>query len=144
MSNIVHLQNRHFAGSHRQFFLLLSTSSHAELYEHLAKTLYYMLAETSDPVVIYQRLPTNELQLAYTFPLASMSEQSNRVPSICSTADFSSSTLAYHALKDKNEVLGYAGYSPPPCATTTSEIETLIDIAAHQWRLLNAKQMADQ
>ncbi|WP_018918230.1 hypothetical protein [Vreelandella zhanjiangensis] len=139
MSKIFYLHNRRLVGQHSQSFLLLSASSHAELYEQLAKTLYYMLVEKSSPVVIYQRLPTDELHLVYAFPFENMPEPHSRM---CSTAEFSSSSLNYHVLKDKHEVLGYVGYPPSTCAGVAREIEALIDIATHQWRLLNAQQMA--
>ncbi len=144
MSEISYLQDRCSEDFHSQSFLLLSATNHAELCKQLASTLHSILVDKPSPVVIYQCLSAEALMPVGYFPIESINKSDNWILSIGSTQELTNSSLTYHGLKGKQQILGYIGYPSATDAKPAREIEALIEIAIHQWRLLDARRMAEQ
>ncbi|MBZ5487078.1 hypothetical protein HW452_06010 [Halomonas aquamarina] len=144
MSEISYLPDWRSENFHDQGFLLLSASGHDELFEQLVKALHALVNDKTHPIVIYQCLPKKRLELVYHSPLKNITKTDHQLLSVCSVQELIDTSLAYRTLKDKHQVLAYVGYSPAAKAESARDVEALMEIATHQWRLLDARRMADQ
>ncbi|WGI25956.1 diguanylate cyclase [Halomonas alkaliantarctica] len=120
--------------------LLCGSKTPFELFELLAKTLHALTQ--GQPVVLYRRLSTGNLRLAYCYPLESTLASHHALLSIHCYDDLAASELQLYELKGEHEVWGYIGHSPAAYAGPGKWIQLLIDIASQRLRLLKAERMA--
>jgi diguanylate cyclase (GGDEF)-like protein len=120
--------------------LLCGSKTPLELFELLAKTLHALTQ--GQPVVIYRRLSTGNLRLAYCYPLESTLASHHALLAIHCYDDLAASELQLYELKGEHEVWGYIGHPPAAYAGPGKWIQLLIDIASQRLRLLKAERMA--
>lgn len=139
MGEIIYLRDQHFEDFHDKCFLLLSASNHIELSRQLTKALHHMLVAKNTPVVLYQYLHTGQLRLVDYFSSGCRVEYEDEITSIRSFQELSNSKLTYYGLNGEHETWGYIAHPPSSYIGSTRWISSLIDIATHQLRLLNAE-----
>ncbi len=120
--------------------LLCGSTSPLELFELLAKTLHALTQ--SQPVVLYRRLSTGNLRLAYSYPLENTLASHHALLAIHCYDDLATSGLQLYELKGEHEVWGYIGHPPAAYAEPGKWIQLLIDIASQRLRLLKAESTA--
>ncbi|MDQ7728125.1 GGDEF domain-containing protein [Halomonas sp. SpR8] len=120
--------------------LLCGSATPLELFELLAKTLHALTQ--GQPVAIYRRLSTDDLRLAYCYPLESTLASHHDLLTIRCYDDLAASDLQLYELKGEHEVWGYIGHPLAVHAGPGEWIQLLVDIASQRLRLLKAERMA--
>jgi diguanylate cyclase (GGDEF)-like protein len=120
--------------------LLCGSATPLELFELLAKTLHALTQ--GQPVVLYRRLSTGNLRLAYCYPLESTLVSHHALLAIRCYEDLATSDLQLYELKGEHEVWGYIGHPPAVHAGPDKWIQLLVDIASQRLRLLKAERIA--
>ncbi|MCA8865454.1 GGDEF domain-containing protein [Halomonas sp. SBBP1] len=120
--------------------LLCGSATPLELLELLAKTLHALTQ--GQPVVLYRRLSTGNLRLAYCYPLESTLASHHELLAIRCYEDLATSDLQLYELEGEHEVWGYIGHPPAVHAGPGKWIQLLVDIASQRLRLLKAERIA--
>ncbi|MBP5981558.1 MAG: hypothetical protein KA748_15305 [Halomonas sp.] len=144
MGEIIYLRDQHFEDFHDKCLLILSASSHIELFRQLTKALHHMLVVKNTPVVLYQYLNTGKLRLVYYFPLGASIEHEGEITSISSLQELSNSKLTYYELNGEHEIWGYVAHAPSSYVGATCWVSSIINTAAHQLHLISTKCIGRQ